>query len=128
MLILIDTDFLYNFFFANQSKHHKSKEILKEYLEAEFVISRSVKYEFLTVISNKENQEIAKESYSKLNQLELGVLEIDQEVENIALKIFLNSSKNKTSLVDCLNLALAQKYDCKIASFDEFYPKETLLS
>jgi predicted nucleic acid-binding protein len=127
MLILFDTDFLYNFFFKNQSNHKKSKELIEKYIDAVFFISKPVKYEFLTVISNKENQEIAKELYYKLNYLELNILELDQEIENIAFNLFLDSDKNKTSIVDCLNLALAQKFDCKIASFDKFYPKQKLL-
>jgi predicted nucleic acid-binding protein len=128
MLVLFDTDFLYNFFFANQSNHFKSKEIFTQYLNYDFVISRPVRYEFLTVISNKENQEKAKQAYSKLNELELEILEITPEIENLALDIFLTSDKNKMSVVDCLNLAIAQKFNCKIASFDAFYPKEFLLA
>jgi predicted nucleic acid-binding protein len=44
-----------------------------------------------------------------------------------SLNIFLSHKKDKTSFIDSANLALAQKYNCKIASFDKFYPNNLLL-
>lgn len=81
--------------------------------------------ESATVVSMRDGMDQARifyEGYTTLVQIEI---DLDEELEKLAWKIFLKQQKKGTSFVDCANLAVIEKYRLDgIVSFDMFYPKE----
>lgn len=127
MEFLYNTDFLYNLFITNQSNHQKVKEIFAKIQNESITMLKLVKFELATVLSHKENQQIALEIIKKLDEMEINYIELSEEMENEVWKTFGSFAKKNISFVDCANLTIARKYKLKIASLDQFYPSEFLL-
>jgi predicted nucleic acid-binding protein len=95
--------------------------------DSHIIVSNLVKQELATVISSRFGSLLAKEILENLTLFDPQEVFFDEiETEKI-WKLFWSFQKKRISFVDCSNLLLAQKYNCKIASFDQFYPKEMLL-
>ena len=123
-MFLLDTDFLYAYFFEGQSTHKKALDIMKKIEEAELYVSHLVLQELATVLSNKESQAKAKIAIKKCKLLDLNIITMNHAQESEAWKVFDSITNDKTSFIDCSNLYLATKFKYKIASFDKFYPDE----
>ena len=86
-----------------------------------------VKFEVLIVLSRKLSQKEAIQHFDLIDWTALNYIFIDQDLENKSIEIYNQQNRKNISTVDCANLVLAKKLNCKIASFDQFYPKEYLL-
>lgn len=127
MNYLYDTDFLYNLFVPEQTNHIVAKTIFESLGKHRICILKIVKFELATVISHKENQSLAKDIILALEESEADIIDLDQNTEKMGWELFLGSPKNKTSFVDCANLAFAKQNQYKILSFDSFYPNHLLV-
>ena len=123
-MFLLDTVFLYAYFFEGQSTHTKALDIMKKIEEADLYVSNLVLQELATVLSNKESQAKAKIAIKKCKLLDLNIITINHFQESETWKLFGSITNNKTSFIDCSNLYLAKQFKYKIASFDKFYPEE----
>jgi len=81
--------------------------------------------ESATVVSMRDGMDQARVFYDGYNSLVQMEIDLDEELEKLAWKIFLQQHKKGTSFVDCANMAVIEKYRLDgILSFDTFYPKE----
>jgi predicted nucleic acid-binding protein len=126
-MYLLDTDFLYACFFANQSTHKKAAQIMANIKDDKKYASNLVLHELAAVMSNKESQKESIEIIKACRILGLEIIFMNESNETEAWKLFESQTKNKTSFIDCANLYLATKYDLQIASFDSFYPNHILI-
>jgi predicted nucleic acid-binding protein len=126
-MYILDTDFIFAYFDSKQTTHTKAGIIVEKFGDQETIISNLVKQELATVISYKVGYKEAKEVIENLNLFEPTEIFFEpQEIEQI-WHIFWSYQKKNISFIDCSNLYLAQKYKCKIASFDSFYSQNLLL-
>jgi predicted nucleic acid-binding protein len=126
-MYILDTDFIFSYFDSNQSTHQKASNLEEKFGDSHIIVSNLVKQELATVISSRFGSLLAKEILENLTLFDPQEVFFDEiETEKI-WKLFWSFQKKRISFVDCSNLLLAQKYNCKIASFDQFYPKEMLL-
>jgi predicted nucleic acid-binding protein len=126
-MFILDTDFIFAYFDPHQSTHLSSTQIIKKYGQEEAVISNLTKQELATVISYKIDFKAAQQVLENLKLFNLKEVFIDQTQTDLIWEIFHSYSKKKVSFVDCSNLFLATHYKAKIASFDNFYPKNIVL-
>lgn len=127
MMILYDTDFLYNLLVPTQANHAKALENLQKHQTDDWQILKLVKYELATVLSYKESHSLAKQIIQDLDQSIADWKGLSEVEETEAWKIFDKQNKKGTSFVDCANLAVAKLNNFQIASFDGFYPKNVLI-
>ncbi len=131
MKVLVDSDFLFGFFVPSDPHYLRAKKFWLEVVEKgiEVLVLNLVIQETATVLSYKINQEVAVNFVEKLPRLELRTLRVNEEMEDAAWKIFLKHKKKGTSFIDCMNLAVVEKYKLDgILSFDMFYPKSVRIS
>jgi len=127
MKLLLDSDFIFGLV-ETKDPHHKFcvkyAESASERKDKFFCLNITMQ-ETVTVLSNKSSQKIAIKFFENFDSIIDTVIVLDKKVEQKAWEIFTSKSKNKTSYVDCANLAAFKFYNLdKIASFDKFYPKE----
>ena len=127
MRLLADSDFLFGLFILTDPHYERAKSVWQDVVEKgmEIMALNLVIQEVVTVLSHKVSQQMAISFKEKFHLLEVGIVVVDEEVEVLAWKIFLQQHKKGTSFVDCANLAVIEKYKLDgIISFDMFYPKE----
>ena len=126
MKLLVDSDFLFGLFVPDDLHHKRARQIWVDLVKREdevFVLKLTIQ-ETATVLSHKRDQRTAISFVDKLPELGLRVLGIDVEVEEDGWKIFKAQTKKGISYVDCINLAVIQKFKFDgILSFDKFYPR-----
>jgi predicted nucleic acid-binding protein len=127
-MYLLDTDFLFAYFFNEQSTHQKAKIIMDKIENSDLYITNIVLQELATVLSNKQSQAHAKIAIENCKLLDLRIIKMTDEEELAVWVEFNKIDKNKTSFIDCSNLYLAINNNYKIASFDNFYPSEILVN
>lgn len=126
--LLLDSDFLYGLFVENDPHHQNCQNLLPKISDYRLIISNLVMYEFITLISRRVGQKEALSILSQIENLDILKIVVDEEIHKEILAQFKTHTKKNISAVDCSNLTLAQKYKAKIASFDQFYPPEILIS
>jgi predicted nucleic acid-binding protein len=127
-MYILDTDFIFSYFDRNQSTHQQAGDLAEKFAEQAVIISNLVRQELATVISCRFGYSLAKEVLENVDLFEPQEIFFD-EIETAKIwQIFWSFQKKNISFIDCSNLFLAQNFNCKIASFDKFYPKEILLS
>ena len=126
-MILLDTDFIFNFFDENQSNHSKANDLVEKYVDCQFIISNLVRQELATVLSVRLGYQFWREVEAALSEFEVIDIFLKEDQTQSIWELFNNFKKKNISFIDCSNLYLAQKYNYKIASFDKFYPKEILI-
>lgn len=127
MAIILDTDFLYSFFVSNQINHNLAKQKFNQIKNNDIYVLKLVQYELATVLSYKENHNLAKSIISDILETNIIFIDISKEEEMLVWREFYRYKKNKISFVDCANLTIAKKRKLKILSFDKFYPKELII-
>jgi len=126
--IVIDTDFLLSLILPDEPNHLKAIQMWQiSSFETIFVLNL-VKYETLNVLSRKLPQLEAIRNFNLIDWSALNYIFIDENLESKSIEIYKNQNRKNISAIDCAILAFAKQFDCKIASFDHFYPKEFLLS
>ena len=127
--LLVDSDFLIANYRADDPSHNKATKVAIDLNKkrAKFYCLNLVVQESTTVISKKIGMDDARKFYSGLkNFVDIFVL-LDERLEKRAWEIFLKQTKKGTSFVDCVNIAVVEKYNFDgILSFDKFYPKKYL--
>ena len=126
--LIIDTDYLLALILPSEPNHLKAKEMWQNSKFSNIFTLNLVKYEALTVLSRKLTQKQAIQYFNLIDWTALNYIFIDQDLENKSIEMYRSQTRKNISTVDCTNLVLAKKLNCKIASFDQFYPKEYLLS
>lgn len=127
-MILLDTDFVFSYFDSNQSTHLQALEIIKKLDPNQtFAISNLVKQELVTVVSYKIDKRSAIKVMDNLKYFEAEEIFITETDTAIIWDNLLNNKK-LVSFVDISNLYLSKKLGAKIASFDQFYPKNLKVS
>jgi predicted nucleic acid-binding protein len=127
-MYIFDSDFLFSYFFEDQSTHTKAKNIgVRVISQKVFMLSITLQ-ELGTVISKKKSQREAIEIIDFLLTLELEFIRPTAQDEDNIWKIFKSFSKKNISYIDCANLYFAQKENCRIATFDTFYPAEFVVN
>jgi predicted nucleic acid-binding protein len=125
MKYLVDSDFLFGLFVLRDPHHKKSVSLLNKLTgNDELIVLNLVVQETATVLSNKDKQTTAILFLTELIKMPVSILFIGEEDEKLGWEVFKKQTKKRTSFIDSMNLAIAQKYKFdKILSFDEFYPK-----
>ena len=125
--LIVDSDFLYGLFVIDDPHHHKVIEFLPILNGVEIIITSLVKYELITLLSRRKNQEFALNALHQINTIGATIYYIEQKDDTAIIKEFMSHQTKKISVVDCANLILAKKLNTKIASFDRFYPDEVII-
>jgi predicted nucleic acid-binding protein len=126
--LIINTDYLLALMLPSEPNHLKAKEMWINSNFNNIFTLNLVKYEALTVLSRKLHQKEVIQYFDLIDWTALNYIFIDQDLENKSAEMYRSQARKNISSVDCANLVLARKLNCKIASFDRFYPKEYLLS
>ena len=126
MKYLVDSDFLISFSNPDDSNHKKSHEIYKNMSKDDELIALNLVFqESTTVVSKRFGMQKAKDFYGMLIKFIVTKINIDEEIEKNAWKIFLKQTQKGTSFIDCANQAVFEKLKLDgILSFDEFYRKD----
>jgi predicted nucleic acid-binding protein len=125
--ILCDTDFFVALLIDEDSNFEKAKRILDENLESIFLYSNLTRYELMTVLSRKLPQPKAIEALELFQDTFTDEFEFDDKMDLEIVEFYKNSKNKNQSYFDIACLLTAQKLNCKIASFDKFYPSEILI-
>ncbi len=124
--ILYDTDLIISAYFSDQSTHLKAKKFFHNSdFTQEFILNITLQ-ETVTTVSKKFSQLDAKNILNDINSSAIIGIFLSIEDEILVWNEFNRNTKDSTSFIDCANLVMAKKLDCKIGSFDKFYPKEIL--
>jgi predicted nucleic acid-binding protein len=125
--IIIDTDFLYGLFLSTDPHHERATEIMSRIYEQSFIVTSLVKYELITLLSRRENQQRALIILDQLMDISFEEYFVEQKDDAVIMKEFMSHNSKKISIVDCANLVIAKKLNAKIASFDKFYPENLMI-
>jgi predicted nucleic acid-binding protein len=127
MKVLVDSDFLVALARRVDSNHKKAKELLGKLAEAksEVFLSNLVKFESATVVSKKDGMNAANKFVLYLEKFCKNQIFVDEVLEQVVWKYFLEQRKKGTSYIDCSNVIIQRKYKLdKIVAFDGFYSDE----
>ena len=124
--ILCDADFFVALLIQNDSNHLKARAIVDNHLEANFLYSNLTKYELMTVLSRKLDQKKAVECFELFTDTFEDEFQFDITLEPQIIDFYKQSTNKNQSFFDIVCLVTAQKLNYKIASFDQFYPKDLL--
>ncbi len=125
--ILCDTDFLIAFLISEDINHQKSKSLVEKYQDFTFIHSNLTKYELMTVLSRKLEQKLAIQALELFEKIFENEFQFDTILEVEIIAYYKNTKNKNQSFFDIACLVQAKKHNYKIASFDQFYPKEFLL-
>ena len=126
--LIIDTDFLLALILSEEPNHLKAIKIWQKSNFGTIFVLNLVKYDALNVLSRKLPQVEATRYFDLIDWTALNYIFMDQNLESKSIEIYKNQNKKNISTADCAILVLARQLNCKIASFDHFYPKEFLLN
>ena len=122
--VLCDTDFLIALHLENDSTHLRAKEIFSNY--SYFVVLDITFWEIATVLSRKLNQDQAILTLEFIQKNFSNVIKFQPAHEVQVFQLYKSYSKKNISFFDCACLVYATQNNYQIASFDQFYPKDTL--
>jgi predicted nucleic acid-binding protein len=126
-MFLFDSDFLFSYFFADQSTGAKAKIIGARIITQEVFMLSITLQELGTVISRKKSKKEAIEIIDWVMSLNLDFIRPTLEDENQIWQLFKSFDKKNISYIDCANLYFAKKNNYKIATFDAFYPQDMIV-
>ena len=130
MKYLVDSDFLFGLVVINDPHHRVCEKVFSSLKkdDVELLVLNLVLQETATVISKKRSQKESLKFLGLFRKLPTQIVYLDLEIEKTSWGIFESQTKKGTSFVDCVNLAVMEKYKLDgILSFDEFYPKKLLI-
>ena len=88
------------------------------------VTTSLVVVETATVLSHKASQALAIKFLQVVNRGNMPIIHINEGLQQAALKTFARQTKKGTSVVDCSNVTVMQKFNIPaIVSFDKVYRK-----
>ncbi|MCL4878512.1 MAG: PIN domain-containing protein [Anaerolineae bacterium] len=121
--ILLDSDALVGLFVEHDAHHAQSTRYFEGFRETyrRIVATSYVIDETATVIS-RTNHAIARHYLATIEAIKLPIIHIDETLRRRGLTIFNQQTHNRTSVVDCVNVAVMQTYDIpQIYAFDRVY-------
>ncbi len=119
-MIILDSDFIVSYLMEDQSTHEKAGKMANNIEHKQCFITNLVKYEVVNVLSIKYSQSAATSAWSYMSDI-IDVVWVDTTIENLTWVEFSKHTNKNISIVDCVNVVLANKLKAKIASFDRFY-------
>lgn len=125
-VVLVDSDALFALNSRDDANFEKARQISKELTKKgiEFAISNFVLAETVTLLSYRVSHRKAVGFLGKLIRDKFPIIRVDEEMENIAYRIFRKQTSKNVSVVDCLNMAILKKFGWDtIFSFDRIYKK-----
>ena len=126
--ILCDADFFVALLLDEDTNFEKAKAILDNNLDCVFLYSNLTRYELMTVLSRKLPQIKAVEALELFQNTFTDEFEFDTTLDSKIIEFYKNSENKNQSYFDIACFFTAQKLNCKIASFDKFYPTAILIS
>lgn len=120
--ILVDSDAFVGWFLEHDA-HHARMATELERIKREKLTTVTTSYvvgESATVLSHRSGQKLARRFIRFTARLP--VIHISDELHQEALALFARQTKKGTSIVDCANVIVWQRYGmAEILSFDRFY-------
>jgi predicted nucleic acid-binding protein len=120
-MVIIDSDFIVNLLVDTDGNHQKVQNYLYLHQNINFVCLNIVKFEVATVLSRKLSHQGAVEKFDEVGWDEFDYRILDEDLEARAVQIYKRQTHKNISLTDCAIVALSEEFNCKIASFDDFY-------
>ena len=124
--ILVDSDAFVGRFYPDDKHHQTATGIFSELEEkgSSIATTSMVVAETATVLSHRSGQDLARLFLDAIEKSTLPVIHIDEKLQQEAITIFRRQDKRGTSLTDCVNVAVIQRFKIQaIFSFDKFYSK-----
>lgn len=123
--VLIDADAFVALIKKNDSNHKRAEKI-SDFLTkkgSSFYTTNFVFSETITVLSQRIDHQTAINFIDDFKNLkEVNLIRVNEEIEEMAIKIFKSQTSKNVSFVDCLNMAVLKKYNWDtIFSFDKIY-------
>ncbi|HUS60533.1 MAG TPA: PIN domain-containing protein [Nevskiaceae bacterium] len=125
-VILVDSDVLFALNSKDDANFEKACQISRELVKEgfEFTISNFVLAEAVTLLSYRISHQKAVDFFQKLIRDKFPIIRVDNNLENRAYQIFKKQISKNVSVVDCINIAILEKYNWNtIFSFDKIYKK-----
>jgi len=125
--VLIDADAFVALIKKNDGNHKRAEKI-SDFLTKKgsfFYTTNFVFSETITVLSQRVDHQTAINFIDDFKNLEeVNLVPFDEEIKEMAIKIFKNQTSKNVSFVDCINMAVLKKYRWNtIFSFDKIYTK-----
>ncbi len=125
--VLIDTDAFVALIKKNDNNHKRAEKI-SDFLtkkSSSFYTTNFVFSETITVLSQRVDHQTAINFIDDFKNLkEVNLIRVNEEIEEMAIKIFKNQISKNVSFVDCINMAVLKRYKWNtIFSFDKVYRK-----
>lgn len=124
--ILVDSDAFVGWMNEKDIHHKKTSVIFKKIKDSRIrMLTNSwVVAETATVLSHRRGQTTARQYLQIIRDTGFPVIQVDEQLQQEATKIFEQQEKKGTSMVDCGNVATIKQNGLDfIFSFDKFYAK-----
>jgi len=125
--ILIDSDAFVGLFVQHDAHHERTLKMFQQLAKdnVKVVATSYIIAETATVISKISGQVTARKFLDYAASGNLPIIHIDENIQQEALKIFAQQENKRTSVFDCSNVAVIQKFTIpQIFSFDTVYKKK----
>jgi predicted nucleic acid-binding protein len=122
--VLVDSDAFVGRFYTKDAHHQRVLEIFARHEKkgSVLVTTNMVIGETATILSHREGQPLARKFLDIISQSLMNTIHIDETLHEEATKIFLAQQARGTSMTDCANVAVMQRFNiAQILSFDKFY-------
>ena len=126
--LVCDTDFFIALLIQEDTNHTRAMDIIDIYSDHLFAFSYLTKYELMNVLSRKLPQNLAIAALELFENTFEDRFDFDTALEQKVIDYYKKSSNKNISFFDITCLIQAQNWNCKIASFDKFYPTSVLIS
>ena len=125
--ILFDSDAFVGWLWPDDKLYSKANQVFEKikYKQLRIVTTSWVIAETATVLSNREGQTLARSFLKRMRDMRFPTIHIDEILQRETEKLFERQEKKGTSMVDCGNVIVMQRYKIPaIFSFDKFYKKQ----
>lgn len=124
--ILIDSDAFVGWLLEGDDHYERSGKIFAQLQQRQMAAATTsaVIAETATVLSHRQGQKLARTFLEIIEEGDLPVIYITESFYHDGLAIFKEQAQKRTSVTDCINVAVCQHLEIKsIFSFDKAYPK-----
>jgi len=119
-MLLVDTSFLFAYFFSEDSCHERALEVAHRIKMEELYLIQNVFEEMVTLVGYRtDSKEAVRIGKILLNPSYPFRLMASSDVERQkAWQLFQEFSPHKLSFIDVMLITLAKEYECPIVTFD----------
>jgi predicted nucleic acid-binding protein len=125
--VLIDSDAFVGRYYPNDS-HHQAAIELFESLQSQRLYSVTTSMvidEVATVLSHRQGQDQARLFLRRMQDAKFPMIFVDERLRAEGHKIFVAQSRKGTSITDCCNVAVMNRFNIsQIFTFDQMYRKD----